>query len=39
MTHTEYTKLILNIEDNNVYFYENCLKIANINNIGSLATV
>ena len=35
MTHTEYTKLILNIEDNNVYFYENCLKIENINNINT----
>ena len=32
MTHTDYTKLILNIEDNNIYFYENCLKIVNINN-------
>ena len=26
MTHTDYTKNILNIKDNNVYFYENCLK-------------
>ena len=33
MTHTEYTKLILNIKDNNVYFYENCLKIVNIKGV------
>ena len=26
MTHTDYTKKILNIEDDNIYFYENCLK-------------
>ena len=26
MTHTDYTKEILNIKDNNIYFYENCLK-------------
>lgn len=26
MTHTDYTKEILNIKDNNVYFYENCLQ-------------
>lgn len=32
MTHTDYTKLILNIKDNSIYFYENCLKIVNINN-------
>ena len=31
MTHTEYTKLILNIKDENIYFYENCLEIVNIN--------
>lgn len=30
MTHTDYTKLMLNIKDDNVYFYENCLKIVNI---------
>ena len=30
MTHTDYTKLILNIEDTNIYFNENCLKIVNI---------
>ena len=33
MTHTDYTKLILNIKDNNIYFDENCLEIVNINNI------
>mgnify|MGYP003291840989 CR=1 FL=1 len=33
MTHTDYTKLILNIKDNNIYFNENCLEIVNINNI------
>ena len=26
MTHTDYTKNILNIKDDNVYFYENCLE-------------
>lgn len=26
MTHTDYTKEILNIKDNNIYFYENCLQ-------------
>ena len=26
MTHTDYTKLILNIKDNNIYFDENCLE-------------
>ena len=30
MTHTDYTKLILNIKDNNIYFDENCLKSKNI---------
>jgi transposase len=33
MTHTDYTKKILNIEDENIYFYENCLEIKKINNI------
>ena len=33
MTHNDYTKLILNIKDNNIYFDENCLEIVNINNI------
>ena len=32
MTHTDYTKIILNIEDSNIYFYENCLQIKEINN-------
>jgi|GEM_PF-4767078 len=27
MTHTDYTKKILNIEDENIYFYEDCLEI------------
>ena len=31
MTHTDYIKLMLNIKDDNVYFYENCLEIVNIN--------
>ena len=26
MTHNDYTKIILNIKDNNIYFYENCLE-------------
>ena len=33
MTHTDYTKLILNIKDNNIYFDENCLEIVNVNNV------
>ena len=33
MTHTDYTKDILNIKDDNIYFYENCLKNVKINNI------
>ena len=33
MTHTDYTKIILNIKDKNIYFKENCLEIVNINNI------
>ena len=32
MTHTDYTKIILNIKDQNIYFYDNCLKIQKINN-------
>ncbi len=31
MTYTDYTKLILNIKDDNIFFYENCLNIININ--------
>ena len=33
MTHTDYTKKILNIEDENIYFYEDCFEIKEINNI------
>ena len=32
MTHTDYIKIILNIKDNNINFYENCLEIKEINN-------
>ncbi len=27
MTHTDYTRKILNIKDENIYFKENCLEI------------
>ena len=30
MTHTDYIKLILNIKDNNVYFYDDFLKKWNV---------
>ena len=33
MTHTDYTKLVLNIEDENIYFNENCLEIVNIKGV------
>lgn len=33
MTHTDYTKQILNIKDENIYFNENCLEIKRINNV------
>ena len=33
MTHTDYTKEILNIKDNNIHFYKNCFKICKIDNI------
>ena len=33
MTHTDYTKNILNIKDENIYFYENCLEIRKENNV------
>ena len=33
MTHTDYTKNILNIKDENIFFDENCLEICKINNI------
>lgn len=33
MTHTDYTKKILNIEDENIYFYYDCLEIKKIKGI------
>lgn len=33
MTHTDYTKKLLNIEDENIYFYENCLNITEIKGV------
>ena len=33
MTHTDYTKNILNIKDEIIYFYENCLENRKENNI------
>ena len=33
MTHSDYTKEILNIKDGNVYFYENCLEICELKGI------
>ena len=33
MTHTDYTKKILNIKDENIYFYDNCLEIKKINGV------
>ena len=33
MTHNDYTKNILNIKDENIFFDENCLEICKINNI------
>lgn len=33
MTHSDYTKNILNIKDQNIYFYENCLENRKDNNI------
>ena len=33
MTYTKYTKIILNIKDENIYFDENCLEIVNIKGI------
>ena len=35
MTHTDYTKNILNIKDENVFFYENCLENLNINGVST----
>lgn len=33
MTHTNYTKKLLNIEDKNIYFYDDCLKIKKIKGV------
>ena len=33
MTHNDYTKIILNIKDDNIFFDENCLEIRKIDNI------
>ena len=33
MTHTDYTRKILNIKDENIYFKENCLEIKKIKNV------
>lgn len=33
MTHTDYTKKILNIEDENIYFYDDCLEIKEIKGV------
>ena len=33
MTHTDYTKKILNIEDENIYSYDDCLEIKEIKGI------
>ena len=33
MTHTDYTKKILNIEDENIYFFEDCLEIKEIKGV------
>ena len=33
MTHTDYTRNILNIKDENVFFDDNCLEICKINEI------
>lgn len=35
MTHTDYTKKILNIKDENIYFYDDCLEIKNIKGINT----
>ena len=35
MTHTDYTKNILNIKDENIFFDENCLEICKINTINT----
>lgn len=33
MTHNDYTKLMLNIKDDNIYFYDNLLTIENIKGV------
>ena len=33
MTHTDYTKNILNIKDKNIYFYDDCLEIKEIKGV------
>ena len=33
MTHTDYTRNILNIKDNNIYFYDNCLETIKIKGV------
>ena len=33
MTHNDYTKNILNIKDENIFFYQNCLENVKINNV------
>lgn len=33
MTHTDYTKNILNIKDENIYFNKNCLEIVKIKDV------
>ena len=35
MTHTDYTKKILNIEDPNIYFYDDCLEIKKIKGVNT----
>lgn len=35
MTHSDYTKEILNIKDNNIHFYENCLEICKYKGINT----
>lgn len=32
MTHTDYTKIILNVKDQNIYFYDNCLELKKVDN-------
>lgn len=33
MAHTDYTKNILNIKDENIYFYDDCLEIKKIKGV------